>query len=42
MPHRPKPVDYYVQDYEDKETGEEEEEEETGWVCVGPCTLVPC
>jgi hypothetical protein len=32
MPHRPKPVEYEEEAYEDKETGEKEEEEETGWV----------
>jgi hypothetical protein len=43
MPHRLKPAGYEDQDYEDEETGEKEEEEtETGWVCVGPGTLVPC
>ena len=41
MPHRPKPVVYEERVYEDEETGEEEEEE-TGWVCVGPGTLVSC
>jgi hypothetical protein len=43
MPHRPKPVVYEEQDYEDEETEKtEEEDEETGWICVGAGTLVPC
>jgi hypothetical protein len=42
MPHRPKPVVYEEEDYEDEETEKAEEETETGWVCVGPGTLVPC
>ena len=43
MPHRPKPLGYEEQEQEqEQETGVYEEEEETGWVCVGANTLVPC